>query len=120
MNSFDVGTTRRMSLGLLAALGAILFAALNLIAAGIAASNLAFAAQVSKAIWPLAYSSLFSLLATIFAEIAAHRSTLKRGHPHSKANYLQSAFAFIGVNGLGGLLVGTFLMIQAVTDFPSE
>ncbi len=115
LNSFDIETTLRISVGLLAAAGAMLFAALNLVGAGVSASNIAFAESISGALIPLTYSAAFSLLSLIFTEVAAHPSTPTEGHPHSKSNYLQSAFVFIALNGLGGLLWGTVKLIDAAS-----
>lgn len=115
LNVFDVPTTRRLSLGLLGASGALLLAALNLVGSGISADDRAFVVEISRSITPLALSAATGLVSLIFAEIAAHPSTPSKGHPHSAANYLQTAFAMISVGGLGALLYGGYRLVSAAT-----
>src|ERR1051325_8068156 len=114
-NAFDMATPRRLALGLMAAGGAFLFAALHLIGAGISGGNKEYAAKISASVWPLAQSMLFGLMALISTELAAHPSTPRRGHPHSKPNYLQTAFALIAAAGLGYFLYGAWLLLENAT-----
>lgn len=111
----DVGTARRLSISLLAASGALLFAGLNLIGAGVAAGDRAFAAGISEAVSPLSFTLSIGLIAFIMAEIAGNESTPDEGHPHSKRNYLQTVFALLVVAGLGGLIFSSFKLIAAAT-----
>lgn len=115
MNAFDIETTRRLSLGLLAASGALLFTALNLVGAGVSSDNIEFASRVSSSTWPLASSALASLIALICTEVAGHENTPDKGHPHSRPNYLQTAFALLVVSGLGQLLYGTWTLLSAAS-----
>lgn len=115
MNSFNIETTRRLAIGLIAASGALLFAALNLVGAGISGGDTAFAASVSNSIWPLGYSTASAFIALLFAEIADHEATPVTGHPHSKSNYLQTAFVLLAVNGLGWLIYGSARLLSAAT-----
>lgn len=115
MNAFNVETTRQLSLGLLAASGALLFTALNLVGAGISGGDTVFASKVSSSTWPLASSALASLIALICAEIAGHENTPEKGHPHSRPNYLQTAFALLVVSGLGQLLYGAWMLLSAAS-----
>lgn len=115
MNSLDVETTRRLSIGLMAVSGGLLFSALNLIGAGVSGNNLAFAAGVSRSLSPLVLSAGVGLIALFWAEMAAHPSTPQTGHPHSVNNYLQSAFAILVVTGLGALVYGVVVLVSAAT-----
>jgi hypothetical protein len=99
----------------MAAGGALLFSAFNLIGAGISAKDKIFAAGISESSMPLTVSIGSGLIALVFAEIAAHKSTPKKGHPHSVQNYLQSAFVLISVQGLGWLVYGFVKLISAAT-----
>lgn len=109
--SFNPETTRRLAISLFAAAGALLLSALSLVGTGVSAGNMAYAAAVSGALWPLAMSACSGLLSLIFAEIAQHESTPEEGHPHSKRNYLESALVITGVLGLGQLIYGAFKLL---------
>jgi hypothetical protein len=111
----DAKTTRRLSIALLAAAGALAFNAFQLVAAGVSAGNLEFAAGVSNALGPLQYSLGFGLAAFIFAELADHPGMPKTGGRWSAQNLLESAFVFLAVLGLGGLLVGAFRLFSAAS-----
>jgi hypothetical protein len=87
--SFDVQTTRRLAVGLLAVSGGLLFSTFDLIGVGISAGDMEYAAAVSRAVGPLSQCTLIALITFAFAEIAAHPSTPELGHPHSKRNYLE-------------------------------
>ena len=113
LNYFNVRTTRRLSIGLLAAAGALLFAALDLVGVGISANDKTYAAKISASVSPLAFSALAALIALIAAEVAEHPDTPSEGHPHSKSNYLQTAFAMLLVLGLGNLIWGGYILISA-------
>ena len=113
--SFDVQTTRRLSLGLLAVSGGLLFATFDLIGAGISAGDKQYAAAVSRAVGPLSQCALMALIIFAFAEIAAHPSTPEVGHPHSKRNYLETAAALGVVYGVFTLLWGGYTLIGAAS-----
>jgi hypothetical protein len=117
LNQFDAATSRRLSIGLMATAGALLFAALDLVGVGIAVNDPLFTQNVSKSIIPLAASAGIGLVSLIATEVAEHKSTPRAGHPHSTSNYLQTAFALLVVFGFGHLLFGSFQLISAVT-FP--
>ncbi|MDN2565371.1 hypothetical protein N1F89_03985 [Aquibium sp. A9E412] len=115
----DAANTRRLAIGLLTAAGALLFAALQLVGAGVSAGNLEYAAGVSRALSPLAASGLAGIIALVFAEIADYPGTPEDGHPHGRINYLQSAFVVIGVWGLGTLIWGGVeLLVNAMVLQP--
>ncbi len=114
LNTFDVPTTRRLSIGIMSVSGALLFATLNLIGVGIAAGDSELVEELSIPKVFLAVSAFFGLLSFICAELAAHESTPAVGHPHSKRNYLESAFAYLAVCALIPLLVGGLMLITAV------
>lgn len=111
MNSFDVSTTRRLAIGLMAIAGSLLFAALNLLGAGISAGDKGYAAGISGAVAPLGLSAATGFIAFICAELADHPATPAEGHPHSKRNYVQTAFALLAVSGLGSLVWGWFVLL---------
>ena len=113
-DQFDVSTTRRLALGLFATSGAILLTSINLAGSAIVGGNADFASKVILSIWPLAMCAFFSLISFIFAELAAHPKTPETGHPHSKPNYLQSAFVFLTTLCLTSLLYGTYKLITAL------
>ena len=115
LRSFDISTTRRLAISLLSASGALLFSALNLVGAGISAGDKEYAAGISAAVSPLSVSACSGLMALICAEIAAHKDTPAEGHPHSKRNYLESAFVGLSILGLGYLVFGGFKLISAAT-----
>ena len=115
LNSFDLETTRHLALSLLAASGAALFTALNLIAAAFGGGDRVYAAGISDAVWPLGLSAAFGLFGVICAELAGHSGVPDSGHPHPKRNYLQTAFALIAVPGLGFLLYGSFILLTNAT-----
>lgn len=115
LNSFDAQTTRRLAIGLTSAAGALLITTLNLIGIAFSADKTAYAAEISESLSGLIVAVGIGLIALIMAEIAEHPDTPIEGHPHSKGNYLQSAFALLGVTGLGGLFYGGFKLISAVS-----
>lgn len=110
---FDGATTRRLSFGFLTAAGALLFAAFNLIGSGVSGGNKEYAAAVSRCVWPLSMCLLFVLFSIICTEIAEHPSTPEQGHPHSRANLLQTAGTLLVVPALLFLLWGAFSLVTA-------
>jgi hypothetical protein len=115
INVFDVATTRRLSIGLMGAAGALLFSALNLVGVGISVGDRDYATNISQSVTPLAIGATIGLVTLILAEIAAHPNTPPKGRLHGKDNYLQSAFALLAVVGLGHLLYGGYKLISAAT-----
>ena len=114
INSLDVASTRRISLGLFAAAGALFLTAVNLAGSATISGNTALTSELAKCTPSLATALLASLVAFVWAELAGHPETPKSGHPHSRENYLQSAFALLIVVGLGSLCVGGYLLAKAV------
>jgi len=114
INEFSVETTRRLSVGLLSLAGALLLSSLDIVSGASSSGNMELAASVSGAIQPLVWSAAFAILAFICAELATHKETPETGHPHSKRNYLQTAFAYIAGGGLVWLCWGAFTLIRAV------
>ena len=105
---------RRLSLGVFAASGTLLLTALNIVGSAVIGGNIEYASTISESLKPLGYSALGSLTALIFTEIGSHPETPNLGHPHSKSNYLQSAFAMILSVGLLWLIIGAFRLITSV------
>jgi formate/nitrite transporter FocA (FNT family) len=81
LTKFGSIAKRRLALGLLAASAAVLFTAVNFVASAFVGEKQMFAESISKSIWPLCFSSFFSILALCMAELAAHPSAPKAGHP---------------------------------------
>ena len=119
LNQVDAPTTRRFALTLLAATGALLFKAIDLVGAANIAGQTAYAEQIAESLSPLSYGFGYGLIALVFVELAAHPSTPATGHPHSVSNYLQSAFALIVVAGLVLLVFGAIVLIHGVRTLPS-
>jgi len=115
INVLDAKTTQRLSVALLTAGGALTFNAFQLVAAGVSAGDRAYAAGISRALWPLAYSLAFGLTSFIFAELANDPRVPKSGGHWSKRNMLESAFVFLCILGFGGLLVGAFRLFSAAS-----
>jgi hypothetical protein len=117
-NVLDAKTTRRLSIALMAASGALAFNTFQLIAAGLSAGDKAYAEGVSGALGPLQYSLGFALLSFISAEIADDPRLPKSGGLWSAKNLLESAFVYLCILGLGGLIVGAFRLFDAArVDF---
>jgi hypothetical protein len=95
INSFDAPTTRRLAGGLVASGGALLLACFGLIGAGVSGGDKAYASGVSGALLPLVLGLLFGIAALVCVELAEHPLTPESGHPHSRPNYLQTAFVFV-------------------------
>lgn len=108
----DADTLHRVSVALLSISGGLLFAAMQLIGAGISASDQFYAAGVSQALSPLGQSAAVGVVAFICAELASSPSTPEHGHPHSKANYLQTGAVLICVYGLFTLAWGGYLLLS--------
>lgn len=117
INKLSIIATRRLSLGLVAGASALLFSAFNLIGAGISGGNNIFASEVSASITPISLSVLSGLLSLMFTELADHPKVPAKGHPHSKQNYIESAFVYLVVMGLGTLVYGGYVLISAITGF---
>lgn len=115
LNYFNEKTSRRLALGIFAVSGTLLLTAFNIVSNAIISDKSEYAALVAEAFRPLAYSALGSLVALIFIEVGAHEETPSDGHPHSKSNYLQSAFAMILTVGLGCLIYGAFKLTTSVS-----
>ena len=113
INQLDIITTRRLSYSLLAGSGALLLAALQLVGAGVSSGNIVYSSKISESVIPLAGSTFMGFLALVFTELAAHPNVPVKGHPHSKENYLQSAFVYLGIIGAGLLIYGGFKLISA-------
>jgi hypothetical protein len=77
-----------------------------------------YAAKVSEALWPLVSGAMSGVVSLLFVEIAAHESTPEKGHPHSKRNYLESAFVILAVFGLGQLMFGAFKLLIGAAVVP--
>src|SRR5262249_4704312 len=60
--SFDIEITRRLSVSLFAAAGALLLSTLSLVGTGVSAGNMSYAAGVSEALWPLAIGAVSGLV----------------------------------------------------------
>ena len=117
INKFDIATTRRLSIGLMVSTSTFLFAAFNLIGAGISANQHIFVLNIKNCVIPLSSGLLWGFISYIFVEISAHKDVPKNGHPHSKINYLESAFVFISILGLGSLLKGVYILIDAILSY---
>ncbi len=113
INMFDAKTTQRLSVALLAAAGALTFNAFQLIAAGLGTNDKVYAAGVSNALAPLEWSLGFGVAAFILAQIAGDERVPKEGRFWSTRNLLQTAFVYICVAGLGGLVIGAYMLFSA-------
>ena len=114
-NKLNIETTRRLSTGLLAINGALLLTALNIIGSAVVADQADYAKAISEPVPLLLSSSLAAGLAFLFAEMAGRRETPDEGHPHSKRNYLESAFTILVVSGLLPALWGGTQIVFAIT-----
>ncbi len=118
LNSFNEKVTKRLSTGILAINGAMLFTNLNLIGSATVAGKIEYAKAISDPVGKLVLSSIFSILAFIFAEIAERPDTPAEGHPHSKRNYLESAFALLFITGMILIFIGILGSVDASTRVP--
>lgn len=117
-NSLNLTATRRLSVALLTVSGALLLTALNLVAAGISAGDRQYAQGVSQSLAFLLISCGAGVVSFLCAELASDRRTPKTGHPHSVANYLQTAFAILVMVGMVFLVLGTLTLVSKAGVWP--
>jgi hypothetical protein len=113
LNTFDVETGRRLSLALISAAGAFLFAAFQLVGTGIEAGDRAYAAGFNESIRALLVCLAIGFLGFVCSELAGHPAVPEQGHPHSKRNYRETAFALICGAGLLFLVGGVIAFVNA-------
>ena len=81
IRSFDIQTSRRLSIGLLSASGALLFATLNLVPVVLSEELEPSCALLRFSAVMLGMSAWLALIGVVWSEIANHKSTPEQGHP---------------------------------------
>ena len=114
LNRFDAATTPRLSLGLLASSGALLLKALDLSWAATLADKQVYAERLVGAVGFLVGGVAAGLFSFFCVEIAEHPVTPVHGHPHSRSNYLETAFALLVVTGLFNFMIGGAMLVFSV------
>ncbi len=115
LNFVDADTGRRLAIALMSASGAFMFAGFQLIGSALEADKLEYASGLAPSMRVLMMALGSGLAAFVCAELAAHPAVPEEGHPHSKRNYRETAFAIIAIGGILTLATGVVMFVSAAT-----
>lgn len=96
--------------------GAMLVTTINISGSAIISGNTMFAAELGAPMTRLFFATVQAIMGFIWVEIADHPDTPDKGHPHSKTNYLQSAYVLIVAIGSLMLAWGTYGVVTAISS----
>ena len=108
-----VEKSRRLSILLMAASGALIFKGIDVFLAGLSIDGSDLPQSLNWPILQLSSAFIFGLICFVMAEVEDDPRTPEKGHPHSKPNYRQTIIVLL-LWGAVLFVVGGWFLISGI------